>query len=149
MLLVFFNRIPHYSSFLDGPCDGLWVGMPKTPTLKDIAAAGLIKNDVELVCVVRGAKTFLDNLNGLDLSSSEYRRFSATLKRDGKIHFDGQAYPYPATAGRAVRRIVEQRSDSIPEKTGGWLYWHFKDEHSRKWCQIEDLRRQAESQKRD
>src|SRR5271154_3977427 len=119
--------------------------MPKTPTLKDIADAGLIKNDVELVCVVRGAKTFIDNLNGLDLSSSEYRRYPATLKSDGKIHFDGQAYSYPSTAAREVRRQAEGRTDSIPEKTGGWLYWHFKDQRSGKWCQIEDLRKQAES----
>ena len=90
----------------------------------------------------------MDNLNGLDLSSSESRQFPATFKRDGKIHLDGQAYSYPTTAARAVRRQVEGRTDSIPEKTGGWLYWHFKDQNSGKWRQIEDLRKQAGSQER-
>ena len=123
--------------------------MPKTPTLKDIALAGLIKNDIELLCVVRGEKTFLDNLNGLDLngldlSSSKYKQYPATLKSDGKIDFDGESYRYPVTAARAVRRLVEQSEDAIPEKTGGWLYWHFKD-GTGKWFQIEELRLQAEA----
>jgi hypothetical protein len=119
--------------------------MPKkTPTLKDIAAAGFIKDDLELLCVVR-AKTFLNDLNGLNLSSSEYKRFPAVLKSDGRIHFEGEAYPYPTRAARAVRRKVEGRSDSIPEPTGGWLYWHFKDNETGRWCQIEELRIRAES----
>jgi hypothetical protein len=117
--------------------------MPKTPTLKDIVALGFVKGDVELLCVVKG-ETFLDNLNGLDLSSSEYQQFPAVLKNDGKIHFkNGESFRYPASAARAVRRIVEKRSDRIPEKTGGWLYWHFRENQSSRWRQIEDLRRQA------
>jgi hypothetical protein len=118
--------------------------MPKTPTLKDIALVGLIPKDIQLLCVVQGERTFLDNLNGLNLSSSKYKQYPATLKPDGKIHFDGESFPFPATAARAVRRLVEQRQDSIPEKTGGWLYWHFKDDAG-KWRQIEELRLQAES----
>jgi hypothetical protein len=119
--------------------------MAKTPTLKDIAALGFIGGDIELLCVVKG-ETFLDNLNGLKLSSSEYRQFPAVLKNDGRIHFpNGEAYPYPATASRAVRRVVESRSDRIPEKTGGWLYWHFKDNQTGGWCQIRELQRRAES----
>lgn len=118
--------------------------MAKTPTLNDIAQAGLIKTDIELLCVVQGEKTFLDNLNGLDLSSSKYKRFAATLKPDGKIHLDGESYGFPATAAREVRRRVEKRSDSIREKTGGWLYWHFKDTDG-KWHRIEDLRLQAQA----
>jgi hypothetical protein len=117
--------------------------MAKTPTLNGIAKAGLIKTDIQLLCVVQGEKTFLDNLNGLDLSSPKYRQYPATLKPDGKIYFDGEPFPYPTRAARAVRRRVEQREDSIPEKTGGWLYWHFKD-HAGNWCQIEELRLQAE-----
>jgi hypothetical protein len=119
--------------------------MPKTPTLKDIVALGFVTSDIELLCVAQG-KRFLDNLNGLNLPSSEYRQFPAVLKNDGRIHFsNGEAYRYPATAARAIRRIVENRSDPIPEKTGGWLYWHFRDNQTGKWCQIEELRRQAES----
>lgn len=119
--------------------------MPKTPTLKDIAALGFVKNDIELLCVVQGTR-FLDNLNGLNLSSSEYRQFPAILKSDGRIHFkNGDVYRYPVPAARAVRRIVEKRSDPIPEKTGGWLYWHFKDNQTGRWWQIEELRRRAES----
>jgi hypothetical protein len=119
--------------------------MPKTPRLKDIVALGFVSSDIELICVVQGNR-FLDNLNGLDLSSSEFRQFPAVLRSDGRIHLrNGEAYPYPATAARAVRRIVESRSDPIPEKTGGWLYWHFRDNQTGRWCQIEELRRQAES----
>jgi hypothetical protein len=115
--------------------------MPKRPTLKEIAAAGFIQRDMELLCVVRGTR-FVDDLSRVDLSSSEYDHFHATLKRDGKIHFEGSIYLYPASAGRAVRRKVEGRVDSVPEKTGGWLYWHYKDDTG-KWRQIEDLRMQA------
>jgi hypothetical protein len=119
--------------------------MAKTPTLKEIAALGLVKSDIALLCVVQGTK-FLENLNGLALSSSAYRQFSAILRSDGKIHFvDGHAYSYPTGAARAVRRIVENRSDSIPEKTGGWLYWHFRDNQTSRWCQLEELRIRAES----
>jgi hypothetical protein len=91
---------------------------------------------------VQGEK-FFDNLNGLDLSSSKYSIFRATLKTTGKLHFDGKAYSFPVPATREVRRRVENRSDSIPEKTGGWFYWHFRDQAGR-WCQIEELRIQAE-----
>ena len=116
--------------------------MAKTPTLKQIADAGFIKSNIDLLCVVRG-ETFLDNLNGLDLSSSEYKHFRAVLKNDGNIHYDGEAYPYPTRAARAVRRKVENRSGSIPETTGGWLYWHFKDNETGRWCQIDELRKRA------
>ena len=39
----------------------------KTPTLEDIADAGLIPHDVELRCIVRN-RTFLENINGIDFS---------------------------------------------------------------------------------
>lgn len=119
--------------------------MPKTPTLKDIVNSGITNTPVDLLCVVQD-KTFLDNLNAINLSSPQYRRFPATLRADGNIHFpNGESFKYPSTASRAVRKIVENRQDSIPEKTGGWLYWHFKDQAGR-WCQIEELRLKAGGQ---
>jgi hypothetical protein len=113
--------------------------MPKTPTLKNLADEGRITRDLPLMCVVRG-RTFLEDLNGKDLSSAEYEKFEAVLDKNGVIAFDGETFAYPSTASRAVRKIVEHRSDRIPEKTGGWLYWHFKDPRTNRWAQIEELR---------
>lgn len=116
--------------------------MPKTPTLGEIASSGFLKTDLKLFCVTRG-ESFLKNLNGITIDSKEYRCFPV-LKRDGKIHFENKMYEFPTKAARAVRQIVEGRSDSIPEKTGGWLYWHFQGAGG-KWIQLDELRVQAKA----
>jgi hypothetical protein len=104
-----------------------------------MANAGFLKEDIPLLCAVKG-RTFQDDLNGLDLSSGDYRLFPAVLRRSGKILLNEQAYPYPTRAARAVRQIVEGRTDWPREYTGGWLYWHFQDLRTGRWERLDKLR---------
>jgi hypothetical protein len=107
--------------------------------LREMAAAGFLRNDLEILCVVRGRR-FLENLDGLDLSSKEYRQFSAVLRTSGEILFNEEVYRFPSRAARAVRRIIEGRRDWPSEKTGGWPYWHFRDQRTGGWVPLQRLR---------
>lgn len=53
----------------------------KTPRLKDIAASGVITSEIELQCLLKG-KTFLRDLNAVEMSSPQYRQFRARLGPD-------------------------------------------------------------------
>jgi len=112
----------------------------KTPALKEIAKQGRILADVELICVVRGRSDYLQNLNNESIDAPQCSRFTAILRKDGHIVFEGAAHPFPTQAMRAVRRVVEGRSDGIPEKTGGWPYWHWKERRTGSWLSLEQLR---------
>jgi hypothetical protein len=113
------------------------------PVLDHMAKAGFLKEDLALLCVVRG-RTFLDDLNGLNLTSKDYKCFSAVLRTSGVIVWNENSYQFPSRAARAVWRVVESRSDWPQEKTGGWPYWHFRDVRTDKWEQLQRLRDEFE-----
>ena len=46
------------------------------------------------------------------------KEYRATLRKDGKIGFNGKLYASPSGAGKAV----------IKRACNGWRFWHYKNE---------------------
>jgi hypothetical protein len=109
-----------------------------------IAAAGLIPVERELLAVCRG-KVFLDSIRDLSLAGS-HRIFKAVLETDGSITVSGHSWRngFPSYPLAAVRNLAEGRSLLDPAKpTGGWPYWHYLDEISGKWENLNHLWQRA------
>ncbi len=57
----------------------------------------------------------------------EYR---ATLRIDGMIGYNGEKYPSPSAAGRAI----------IKRACNGWWFWHYKNEKG-EWVRLDEIRK--------
>ncbi len=107
---------------------------------KVIAAVGLIPEPRELRAVCR-RRTFFGDIKGVVLSNS-HRVFTATLEVDGSITIDGHSWGdgFPSYALAAVRNLAEGRKLLGPVKpTGGWPYWHYLDEVTGEWENLNHL----------
>jgi hypothetical protein len=58
------------------------------------------------------------------------KEFRATLRKDGKLRFNGKLYGSPSGAGRAV----------IKRACNGWWFWHFKNEKG-EWVRLNEIRK--------
>jgi hypothetical protein len=108
--------------------------------LKTVAAMGLIQKPRELRAVCRG-RLFLDNIRGLQLTGF-HRVFKAVLEIDGSIRIGEHTWEngFPSSALAAVRNLIEGRALMDPVKpTGGWPYWHYRDEVTGKWENLNHL----------
>jgi hypothetical protein len=57
------------------------------------------------------------------------KKFTATLKRDGTIRYDGKTYESPSAAGRAV----------INGACNGWHLWKYKNDRGQ-WTKLNELK---------
>jgi len=55
----------------------------------------------------------------------------ATLRKDGKIRFDGELYASPSAAAKAAKGA----------RANGWNFWHYKDPKSGDWIRLSQLKR--------
>lgn len=111
---------------------------------KIIARAGLIQAPRTLRAVCRG-RVFLDNIKCL-ANKALYREFEATLETDGSITFYGHSWKsgFPSYPLAAVRNVLEGRGVLDPVKpTGGWPYWHYLDETTGQWENLNYLWKRA------
>jgi hypothetical protein len=58
------------------------------------------------------------------------KEFRATLRKDGKIRFNGKLYGSPSGAGRAI----------IKRACNGWWFWHYKNEKG-EWVRLNEIRK--------
>jgi len=107
---------------------------------KVIAAAGLIPEARELRAVCRG-RVFLDNIKGV-LPDDRHGFFGAVLEIDGSITVGNHSWRdgFPSYPLAAVRNLAEGRKllDSV-KPTGGWPYWHYRDEITGQWENLSHL----------
>jgi len=107
---------------------------------KVIAAAGLIPQARELRAICRG-RAFLDEIKGVSPTGS-HRVFEAILGIDGSITVGGHSWRdgFPSYPLAAVRNLAEGRKllDSV-KPTGGWPYWHYRDEITGQWENLSHL----------
>ncbi len=111
---------------------------------KTIAGVGLIPTPRELVAVCRG-RTFLDNISGV-FPDHTHRFFEAVLETDGTITVAGHSWHdgFPSHPLGAVRNLAEGKHPLDPAKLiGGWLYWHYFDEITGEWENLEHLWQRA------
>jgi hypothetical protein len=116
---------------------------------KIIAAAGLIPEARELRAVCRG-KVFLTNIRGV-LPDDSHRFFRAVLEIDGSITVSDHTWRdgFPSYPLAAVRNLAEGRKllDTV-KPTGGWPYWHYRDEITGQWENLSHLWERALRQPR-
>lgn len=97
----------------------------KSPELKDLIRAGLLRPPVSL--------------------ESEYKgtRFVATIEQDGTVNFGGKQYDSLSTAaGMARKSVIGRGSGKVYPQTNGWLFWKVREPGTGKLCALDDLRKQ-------
>ena len=75
---------------------------------------------------------------------ARYRRrtFSATVREDGSVAFDGASYASLSTAaGMARKSIIGAPAGRSYPQTNGWTFWKFKDPRTGRMATMDTLRR--------
>jgi hypothetical protein len=90
-------------------------------------------------------RVFLDDIKGVSPTGS-HRVFEAVLETDGSITVGGHSWcdGFPSYPLAAVRNLAEGRKLLDPVKpTGGWPYWHYRDEITGQWKNLSHLWQRA------
>ena len=58
------------------------------------------------------------------------KEYRATLRKDGKIGYNGKIYESPSGAGKAV----------IKKTCNGWAFWRYKNEKG-EWVRLKEIRK--------
>jgi hypothetical protein len=81
----------------------------------------------------------------------EYKgvHFTALVRQDGKVEFDGQAYDSLSTAAGMARKSVIGAPAGRPfPQTNGWTFWMYSDEDDGALCDMDHLRQSYLAQKK-
>jgi hypothetical protein len=81
---------------------------------------------------VKGTKSLIGIVDRRIKLKAKYkgREYSATLRKDGKIGYNGKIYESPSGAGRAI----------IKRACNGWAFWRYRNEKG-EWVRLKELRK--------
>ena len=80
----------------------------------------------------QGSKSLVGIVNRRITLKANYKGkvYKATLRKDGKIGFNGKQYPSPSAAGKAV----------VKRACNGWWFWRYKNERG-EWVRLREMRK--------
>jgi len=100
-------------------------------TVGDLIEAGLIRPPLRLEREYKGVQV------------------TATVRPDGKVEFDRQAYDSLSTAaGMARKSVVGAPAGREYPQTNGWIFWMYADEAAGELREIDHLRQSYLTQKK-
>jgi hypothetical protein len=97
-----------------------------------IGAKIILRKQTSRAEVKKGSKAFTGMLNKRIVLKASYKKkeYKASLRKDGKISFNGKQYNSPSTAAFAVSKT----------SIDGWYFWKYKDEKGN-WIKLNELRK--------